>query len=445
MLSTQGLTGHVVLPSSPEYDKARQNYNGRFNKFPSIIVYCEVTEDVVNAIRWVRQNRFPFRVRSGRHSYEAYSLMNDGLIIDVSRLQKLQIDKVSNTVQIGAGLQLSLLYEALWSQGVTIPAGTCPTVAASGLTLGGGYGFLSRLLGMTCDNLLELEMVTAQGEVIHVNNNQHSDLFWACQGGGDGSFGVVTSFTFRVHQIENVSRYRMTWSFDQLKNVVRHFQMWAPYIDARLTSSLVLPAENQGDLRSDGVFVGTENELRQIVAPLSEATQPKSVEFYNNTWIETVHHFAGTPVDQEKFKNSSAFIYETLSESALNVLVENLRLAPGYANLISLSALGGRVSEIPSDGTAFVHRQALILVQYLSYWSQNIEEDENIQWIERFRNSMLPYTHGAYRNYCDSLITDWPLAYFGENISRLMKVKKIYDPENLFYFPQSIPIYHPIY
>ena len=445
MRSTQGLTGHVILPGSPGYDKARQNYNGRFNKFPCIIVYCEVTEDVVNAIHWVRQNRFPFRVRSGGHSYEAYSLMDNGLIIDISKLQKLQINKLNGTVQVGAGFQWLSLYEALWNQHVTIPAGTCPTVAVSGLTLGGGYGFLSRLWGMTCDNLLELEMVTAQGKVIHLNNSHYSDLFWACQGGGDGSFGIITSLTFRVHPIENVTRYRMTWSFDQLKNVVRHWQIWSPNTDYRLTSSLVLPSENQGNLRSDGVFAGSEEELRLMMVPLQEATHPKTIEFHYSTWIETVRHFAGTPIDQEKFKNSSTFVYEPLSESALDVLIHNLQIAPGTANLISLGSLGGQISQVPVSATAFVHRKALSLIQYLSYWNQDTEADKNIRWIEAFRNSMLPYTRGAYLNYCDSLIPDWPLAYFGKNLSRLMKVKKIYDPENLFHFPQSIPIYHPIY
>lgn len=441
MISIEGLTGHVILQGSPGYDEARQNYNGRFNKFPIVIVYCEVTQDVVNAILWVRKYRLPFRIRDGGHSYEAFSLVGGGLVIDISRLLKLQINRENGTVQIGAGFRLLPLYEALWNQRVTIPGGTCPTVGVSGLTLAGGYGFLSRLWGMTCDNLLEVEMVTARGKIIRANHNQNPDLFWACRGGGDGSFGVITSFTFRVHPIENVARYRLTWDFADLEKVVRYWQMWAPRADDRLTSLLLLPAQNQGDLRSSGVFVGSEEELRWILRPLQEGTGPKTVEFHSTTWIETVHVFAGQPVKQELFKNSSAYVYEPLSDAALDVLIHNLQTAPGSANVVSFDAYGGSIRLVPSNATAFVHRKALFVMQYQSYWAQDEEADKNIQWIEQFRKTMLPYTRGAYRNYCDSMIPDWPTAYFGENLARLKRVKQMYDPKNLFHFQQSIPIY----
>lgn len=440
MVSREGLTGRVVLQGSPGYDEARKNYNGRFNKLPKVIVYCEVTQDVVNAILWARKQQLPFRIRSGGHSYEAYSLIDGGLVIDVSGLLKLQINKERSTAQIGAGFRLLPLYEALWNQRVTIPSGTCSTVGVSGITLGGGYGLLSRLFGVTCDNVLEVEMVTAQGKIIRANDSQHSNLFWACRGGGDGSFGVITSFTFRVHPIENVARYRLTWDFADLEKVVRYWQTWAPHTDARLTSLLILPAKNQGRLHSSGVFVGSEQELRQIMRPLQMATRPKTAQFHSSTWIEAARLFAGRPVKQEKFKHSSAYAYEPLSDAALGVLIDNLQTAPGPTNVISFDAYGGSISQVPTDATAFVHRKALFVIQYQSYWEKDADADKNIQWIEQFRKSMLPFTRGAFRDYCDSRIPDWPTAYFGENLARLKKVKQMYDPENLFRFEQSIPL-----
>jgi FAD/FMN-containing dehydrogenase len=329
----------------------------------------------------------------------------------------------------------------LWNQGMTIPGGTCPTVGISGLTLGGGYGLLSRLLGMTCDNLLEAEMVTARGNIVRANQNQHSDLLWACRGGGDGSFGVMTSFTFHVHPISKVARYRMTWDFADLKKVVRFWQMWAPHTDYRLTPLLLLPSQNQGDIRSNGIFIGSEEELRQILRPLQGETQPKTAEIESTDWMKVVHLYAGTAVRQELFKNSSAFAYEPFSDAALDVLIRNLQTAPGQANLVSFDACGGMINRVPANATAFVHRNALFMIQYQSYWAHSSEADENIRWIEEFRQSMLPYTHGAYRAYCDSLIPDWTTAYFGNNITRLKLVKRMYDPENLFRFEQSIPIY----
>lgn len=344
-------------------------------------------------------------------------------------------------MQVGAGHRLLPLYKAIWNQGVALPGGTCPSVGVSGLTLAGGYGLLARVFGLTCDSLLEVEMVTAKGEIIHANDRQNSDLLWACRGGGDGSFGVITSFTFRAHPVGNVSRYRMTWDFAELENVMRFWQSWAPYANPRLTSLLAFPAQNQGDLRSSGVFVGPEEELRQIIRPFEEATRPKRTEFHTNTWIEAAQHFTGSTLKQEKFKNSSAYAYEPFSDEALQVLIHNLQTAPGSANVVSFDAGMGAIGLIPNDATAYAHRKALFSIQYHSYWAKDEEEDENIQWIEQFRRSMLPYTHGANRNYVDSLIVYWPVAYFNENLRRLMEIKQFYDPENFFHFEQSIPEY----
>jgi FAD/FMN-containing dehydrogenases len=440
MINTEGLTGFVILPDSPFYDEARRDYNARFDKFPLIIVYCNVVQDVVNAVLWIRKQQMPFRIRCGGHSYEAFSLIDGGLIIDVSRLLTIQANTESQTVKIGAGYRLMPLYEALWSQSLTIPGGTCPTVGISGLTLGGGYGLLARIFGMTCDNLLEVEMVTAKGDVIRANDTQYRDLLWACRGGGDGSYGVITAYTFRVHPIGNVARYRMTWDFDDLKKVIHYWQQWAPYADQRLTSLLASPAQNQGDPRSSGIFVGSEQELREMIRPFQEATQPKTLELRSMTWIEAARLYAGPPVKQEKFKNSSAYVYEPLSDEAINVMIQNLKTAPGSANVIAFDSYGGMISQVPINATAFVHRKALFSLQYQSFWLQDAEAVKNIQWIEQFRNSMLPYTRGAYRNYCDILIPDWPAAYFGENLARLEKIKQIYDPENFFCFEQSIPL-----
>ncbi|MDF3002122.1 MAG: FAD-binding protein [Bacillota bacterium] len=440
MLNIGGLSGCIILPSSPCYDEARQDYNSRFNKYPKVIVYCNHTKDVVNAVLWARREQMPFRLRCGGHSYEAYSLINCGLVIDVSGLQAMTYHKENQTIQIGAGHRLLPLYETLWNEGVTLPGGTCPTVGISGQTLGGGYGYLSRIFGMTCDNLLEVEMVTAQGTVICANESQNIDLLWACRGGGGGSFGAITSFLFQVHPIGNVVRFRMTWEFSSLRNVVQVWQAWAPFTDPRLTSLMALPSKNQGDLRASGIFVGTELELRQIISPLLEAIPPKSVEFHTLSWLEAAKQIAGSPLRSETFKSTSAYAYTPLSDAALDQLTDYLQNAPGQANVVSLAAYGGAISQIPVQATAFAHRQPLFLIHYQSYWAKESDADKNIRWIEGFRSSMLPYTRGAYQNYADSLILDWSDAYFGENLNRLMHIKRKYDPDNLFCFEQSIPL-----
>lgn len=439
MTDTEGLTGRIVMQDDAYYDEARQNYNGRFQKFPLIIVYCLYTEDVVNAIKWVRKHRIPFRVRDGGHSYEAFSLLNGGLIIDVSELCHIQINENQGTVRIGAGCRFKDIYETLWQKGLTIPAGTCPTVGVSGLTLGGGHGLLSRQMGLTCDSLIEIEMVTAHGRIIRANRNENASLFWACRGGGGGNFGAVTSFIFRTHPIYIVSHCRMTWDFDDLAAVVDAWQRRAPYFDTRLTSLLALPARSQGDLRFTGVFIGTQTDLEQLLLPFPEAIPPKTVSFHTNTWAEVVDLFADTPAKQELFKNSSAYVYEMLNEAGIATLVRYLDDAPGPINVLALNAYGGAIAQVPTDATAFFHRRALFSMQYQSYWFEKDQAEQNIDWIESFRTSMLPYTRGAYCNYCDRMIADWPTAYYGDNLPRLQEVKRMYDPENLFHFPQSIP------
>lgn len=209
------LTGRIVTPRDPEYEQAFINNNLSDQKYPKVIVFCQDKGDVLNALKWAKEKRVPFRVRSGRHSYENFSLVNEGLIIDVSEMCNIQVDLETMTAKIEAGANLGQVYQDLWEYGMTIPGGTESSVGLAGLTLGGGIGMLSRLFGLTCDNLLEIEMVKTSGstdaELIKANKHLNRDLFWACHGGGGGNFGIVTSFTFKMHPVSKVSVFSITW------------------------------------------------------------------------------------------------------------------------------------------------------------------------------------------------------------------------------------------
>lgn len=212
------LTGRIVVPTDPDYDVARMNLNLSIPKLPCIIVFCQNNKDVCNALKWARERHIPFRLRSGRHSYENFSLLNRGLIIDVSEMHRITVNTEKLTATIEAGANLGTVYKELWNYGVTIPAGTSASVGVVGLALGGGIGMLSRLFGLTCDQLMEVEMVQACGKfgakLIRANEQENSNLFWACRGGGGGNFGIVTSLTFRVHPIKNVSIFSITWEWE---------------------------------------------------------------------------------------------------------------------------------------------------------------------------------------------------------------------------------------
>lgn len=445
------LTGRVIYPGDPKYDAARSDYNTRFSMYPAAIVFCNEVQDVVNAVNYAREHRLPVRARCGRHSYEAFSLVTDGIIIDVSELTQVRVHRDRGVAEVAAGMTLGPLYTQLYAAGMTIPGGSCPTVGIAGLTLGGGFGLLSRKLGLTCDNLLAVEMVTADGAVVVASEEQHPELFWACRGGGGGNFGVVTQFTFRVHEIKEVSIYNIVWDWTDLPAVLGCWQNWAPQVDERLVSILKLNAKSAGTIISIGQFMGSKAELNELLKPLLTAGQGlQSAAVQTLPFIEAVHKFAGAgPEDvwrvhhhpqHARFKNTSAYAYATFGPDAMATIVACLEQAPAATGLLQLDNYGGVIPHVAPEATAFFHRQALWNMQYQIYWSAPAEDAEMVAWVNRFRQAMLPYVQGAYVNYCDTNIDDWQRQYYGGNFGRLVQVKRQYDPGNLFTYQQSIPV-----
>ena len=266
------LTGDVVFRGQSGYAEARREFNPRFDYFPDVIVFCRDTADVQNAVRWARKHGVPIRLRCGRHSYEAYSTADNAIVIDVSRLEAFTIAADRKSAEIGAGTPLIEVYETLFDYGVTIPGGSCPTVGITGLVLGGGFGLLSRLLGITADSLLGVEMVTADGDVVRADEHENSDLFWACQGGGGGNFGIVTSLRFTLHPITNVSIYNLTWPWDAtlLAEVIEYWQQWAKGADRRVTAIFKCTAPSSKSFATIGQFVGPQSALAETRVRLAE-------------------------------------------------------------------------------------------------------------------------------------------------------------------------------
>ncbi|VBB04991.1 Hypothetical protein LUCI_0197 [Lucifera butyrica] len=435
--SNTRLTGRIVFPDDPGYEKARMDFNTRFSKYPRVIVFCQRVQDVINAVKWARENDTPIRARCGRHSYEAFSILNNGIVIDVSEMDRVFLEKRKGTATIQAGATLLPLYKALWRKGVTIPGGTCPTVGISGLTLGGGFGMLTRKMGLLCDNLMAIQMVNAKGELVYADRHVNSDLLWASRGGGGGNFGIVTSFVFKVHPISNVAVYNITWDWPDAKEVVKVWQDWAPFVDERLTSILELFTQKAGRISSSGEFLGQEDQLQYLLKPLTAAGKPIQVKVQTIPYIEAVLKFDGGP-GPHKFKNTGAYVYHSLSDAAINTLLYYMEISPGKDNSIQFQSLRGAVSKIPPAKTAYFHREANYIMQYITQWKTDNEESPNVCWVEKLRQSMLKYVDGTYVNWPDIFIKNWPCAYYGANYRELVKVKRKYDPENLFHFAQSI-------
>jgi FAD/FMN-containing dehydrogenase len=291
------LTGLVIGRDSPLYNEGRLEYNtGIRPACPLYIVYCQDVHDVQNAICWARRHSVPIRVRSGAHSYEGYSVVDGGVVIDVSPLNQVVLDGESGRATIGAGAALLPIYQALWDRGrVTIPGGSCPTVGMAGLTLGGGFGLVSRLFGLACDALESLHMVTTSGEVVLASDEVHRDLFWASCGGGGGNFGVVTSFAFRTFAVDKVTTFFLGWPWSQLGPVMRAYQVWADPVrlDARVVPLLTFTSQQVGHVVVVGEFVGPPDELEAILAPLVAQVPPVQESVKYRDYIDAVYYFAG--------------------------------------------------------------------------------------------------------------------------------------------------------
>ena len=439
-ISTVELTGRVILPRDAEYEEARLTFNTRFSHFPAAIVECGTVADVQNAIRWARKREMPLRARSGGHSYEAFSVVDEGLVIDVSGLNTIEVDLTRGEAVVGAGVRLLDLYTRLWEDGMAIPLGTCPIVGIAGLTLGGGIGYLSRQYGLTCDNLVQVEMVDAEGEIVTASEDENADLFWALRGGGGGNFGIATSFTFRLHPVAEVVRHRMRWPLALQAEALDAWQRWAPFTDERLSAGFAVFDPSVDHVSLSIQFNGPADELPALVEPMRQVGPRILDEAETMSYFSAVELYAGQPVSHSAFKNTGVFVSEPWSAEAITTFFEQMGASPSTSNVVGFFPAGGAVTAIEPDATAYVHRDALFDVQYQAYWQDGADEEADVAWVRTIRDAMLPYTSGAYVNYIDADIADWATAYYGANLPRLMAIKAAYDPDNVFNGPQSIPL-----
>src|SRR5829696_1697715 len=434
------LIGRVIWPQDPAYDEARADFNSRLSHFPAAIVICGDARDVQNAVRWGREEGLPLSARSGGHSYEAFSVLDGGLVVDLSGLNAVDIDRQRGEAIVGVGVRLGDLYRRLGDAGFALSAGTCPTVGIAGLTLGGGFGFLSRQDGLTCDNLLAVDMVAADGALVHVSAQEQPDLFWALRGGGGGNFGIATSFTFRLRPIDDVTLFSVTWPWDEATAVLDAWQHLAPVTDERLVAEFHLPDSRVGTVTSEGQFAGAASELEALLRPLLQVGTPSTPQIWSVPFLTAVDYFAGTAVAHTTFKNTGAFAYEPLSPAAIATLIEQMGTSPSQRNKVGLYPFGGAIASVDPAATAFVHRRALFNLQYMAYWDTPADGQTNVTWVRDLRTAMSPYTTGTYVNFVDADLTDWATAYYGANFDRLVEVKAAVDPDDVFHGPQSIPL-----
>ncbi|MGV9869235.1 FAD-binding oxidoreductase [Rhodococcus koreensis] len=439
--TTTKLTGEVVRAGDSGYEAARVGWNRLYSRYPDALVFCCDTQDVVNAVRWARTEGIALRARSGRHSLEGWSSIDGGLVIDVSRMKSLTIDPDARTATVGTGLTQAETVAALGQRDFVIPTGSEGDVGLGGVVLGGGFGLLTRSMGLACDNLLAAEIVVADGarsaKVVDATEHHNADLLWACRGGGGGNFGIATSYTLKLQELSDVTFLVARWTgHDHLGALLRTWQREAPVADDRLTSAL--EADSTAVELSALLYGGTLGEMEDQLHSLLAIGDPE-VSVVEDAWPTVYGQVDRGPNDVPFWKFYSQFVTRPFPDEAIDLVVRFMDNTPSGPSNFFCSSFGGTVRDDPPGGSAFPHRNALFYCEPGAAWNDPALNAAALGWASDFWRALRPYGDGGYVNVPNAAAADWELEYYGSHRRRLRQVKAMYDPENVFSFEQSVP------
>jgi FAD binding domain/Berberine and berberine like len=452
--------GRVLFPNTPGYNSARLVYNERYDGVrPDAVVRPESAQDVAAVVRWA--NRFDVNVvaRAGGHSYAGYSTTGNGVVVDLSRMNRVRV--AGGRATVGAGTQLIDMYSVLARRGLTVPGGSCPSVGIAGLALGGGHGLAGRRWGLTTDNIRGLTIITADGRVRQVDADTNEDLFWASRGGGGGNFGIVTSLTLQTHRAPGAAWFFASFPWSQASEVLAAWQAFAPDAPAALTSTCSLGTSGGAGpprVTAFGQYFGSPSRLRRLLRPLARVSGA-SVSVGSSSYMSLVLRWAGCldegfsachttgtypggTMPRASFYAKSDFFGRPLSARARATMVnwiERRQRSGSGSGALLFDAYGGAYNRPAADATAFVHRDMLFSLQYLAYFGGGGGGAANA-WINGVWRALRPFASGqAYQNYIDPQLRGWQRAYYAGNLPRLREIKKQVDPEFRFRFRQAIP------
>jgi FAD/FMN-containing dehydrogenase len=448
--------GTLARPGSATYDTVKLTQNPRYDGArPLAVLSVANARDVSTAFSFAHDHGVPVAIRSGGHSYPGWSAGDGALVIDVRPLDDVSVDGTSATV--GSGASLVQVYDALGTRGRGIPGGSCPTVGIAGLTQGGGVGVLTRAHGLTCDSLMSMQVVLADGKVVTADAEDDPGLYWALRGGGGGHLGVVTAFTFRTFAAPTITRAYVAWPFSAARHVVPAWLRTIPKADPRLWATLKLLGGRTHPsgpaLFMSATWTGPASGMDTALRPFLSSVPPPTTDSRSTaSYLSTMLTYAGCssiPVDQchtgpggaldrEAFSATSHIINgPDVDMSALLDRVEDAQSSGLKEAGISIDALGGAVDDVGAGETAFGHRGALATVQYTATYDSGPATPAT-SYVRGFRSAMTSsWGTGAYVNYADSSITDYQQAYFGSNADRLADVRSTYDPDGFFTQPQD--------
>ena len=426
----------LLTKDDEKYELYRKSFNKRINKFPKYIAVCKSNEAVKKAVLFANDKKLKIAIRSGGHSFEGFSNNDNGLLIHLGLMNTISWQK-DNSVKLQPACLLQEIYANFLPKKRILPAGSCGTVGVGGLALGGGYGFFSRKYGLTCDSLTRVKMIDYKGNTI--DSDKDPDLLWACKGGGNGNFGVITELYFKTYPAPNsFSAYRMKFSNLTVERFTLLIKLW-------FKSTQNLPKEAFSAFVLNGKFLTIlftnyqsnqtdfEKQFSDLISKSDDYRPMK-----NRNLAAALKNYYGVK-EPIYFKNASAGLYNGIEtiEKGLTDIFNKVVAAKG--TIYQINTLGGQINEVKKTDSAYPHREINYLSELQAYWDSPSQEakltksfDEIQQIIRNLGNTK------QYRNYPDLNFPEANSSYFGDNLTRLQKLKKKYDPNNVFDYPQVI-------
>jgi FAD/FMN-containing dehydrogenase len=444
-----GFGGEIFLPGDPAYEDARKIWNATIDKRPALIARCSTTQDVVRAVNFARDNGILLAVRGGGHNIAGNAMCDDGMVIDLSAMKAANVDPASRHVTVEGGATLADMDAATQAHGLATPLGINSTTGVAGLTLGGGFGWLSRKFGMTVDNLESAEVVMADGGLIRASETEYPDLFWALRGGG-GNFGVVTRFKFRLHPVgPDLLSGLMVFPISDGKSVLRQYRDFLAATSDDLTVWAVLrkapplpflPPEVHGQevVVLAMLYVGDPEQGKNIIEPLRQfgtlLGEHIGVQPYVN-WQKAFDPLL-TPGARNYWKSHN---FAKLDDGLFDAVIEYIGKLPSPQCEIFFGAIGAATTQKAADFTAYAHRDARFVMNVHGRWDDPADDKRCIEWARDFFAASAPFASaGVYVNFLTSDETDRVRTAYGPNYDRLAQIKRKYDPDNLFHMNQNI-------
>src|SRR5215467_1669899 len=436
------LHGELIVPGDDTYDSARRVWNGMIDKYPALIARCADIADVFRSVQFARSQRLVVAVRSGGHSYPGHSTCDGGLVIDLSRMKAIQVDPGKRTARVQAGVTLGECIREMQKFGLAIPVGTASETGLAGLTLGGGLGWLMGKYGLTMDSLLAVELVTADGRVLHASSDEHRDLFWAVRGGG-GNFGIVTSFEFRLHPVETLLAGLIFYPMGRTLVVLQLYREFSRTTPDELTAYAGLVTMPNGlAAAAIGVcYCGSLEEGERLIAPVRILGSPLADMIRPMSYLELISMLdANVPRGHSYY--SKAHSLKHLDDEALQIMFDYSAKRSIPTEQIALQHVHGAASRIGPTETAFALREEHYAFQIMTSWSGERAADRadaHIDWTRRLWAEIEPFaTAGTYSNYLEDEGEAHVRTSYGANYERLARVKNSYDPTNFFHLNHNI-------